>query len=89
MLGDLERDVAEVKEIRQCGMIAGIDLGDHGWEERVGVRVCDAARGHGLLTRPVGNTVVLMPPLCSTVGEIEAAVGAIRLAIGEVLGSGV
>ncbi|MFT4546455.1 MAG: adenosylmethionine-8-amino-7-oxononanoate aminotransferase, partial [Verrucomicrobiales bacterium] len=50
-----------VGEIRQCGMMAGIDL--LGGDGTLGAKACLAARGHGLLTRPVLDTVVLMPPL--------------------------
>ena len=54
-----------VGEIRQCGMMAGIDL--LGGDGTLGAKACLAARGHGLLTRPVLDTVVLMPPLA--IGE--------------------
>jgi adenosylmethionine-8-amino-7-oxononanoate aminotransferase len=71
----------ELLELRQCGLIAGIELhGPVGW----GTRVSLAARAHGLLTRPVGNVVVLMPPLCVTVEEIGMMVTALMQAIQEV-----
>jgi len=50
----------------------------------MGTKVCLAARKHGLLTRPVGNTIVLMPPLCVTLEEIERMVSALRAALEEV-----
>ncbi|HEX4086419.1 MAG TPA: adenosylmethionine--8-amino-7-oxononanoate transaminase [Chthoniobacteraceae bacterium] len=65
-----------VREIRQCGLIAGIEL------DRPAAPACLAARRHGLLTRPILNTVVLMPPLCVTAEELERAVRAIELALG-------
>ncbi len=77
-----------VAAIRQCGFIAGIELmadPDAGqpfpWEAQTGARVCVAARAHGLLTRPVGDTLVLMPPYCITVAELERAVEALRRGI--------
>ena len=78
-----------VAEIRQCGFIAGIDLMRDGkvpfdWREQTGGRVCLAARKHGLLTRPVRDVVVLMPPYCITEDQLRQAVLAIRLAITEV-----
>ncbi len=78
-----------VGEIRQCGYIAGIDLrrsdsSAFPWQERTGGRVCEAARQHGLLTRPILDTVVLMPPLCTTPEQLDRAVGALERAIGEV-----
>lgn len=80
-----------VGEIRQLGLIAGIDLVDpsqngaaHPWERQTGARVCLAARNHGLLTRPIGDTLVLMPPLCITEAQIHRAVRALRLGIEEI-----
>jgi adenosylmethionine-8-amino-7-oxononanoate aminotransferase len=78
-----------VREIRQCGFIAGIELGAPDGAaldplRRTGARVCLAARRHGLLTRPILDTVVLMPPLCVTPGQIELACRAIESALVEV-----
>ncbi|CAN5236412.1 adenosylmethionine--8-amino-7-oxononanoate transaminase [soil metagenome] len=92
LLDSLSSDVSHVGEIRQCGFIAGIDLvrdrstGEQlDWRDQSGARVCLAARKHGLLTRPVLDTIVLMPPLCITRDELTTAVRAIRLAIRDVL----
>jgi adenosylmethionine-8-amino-7-oxononanoate aminotransferase len=77
-----------VGEIRQCGFIAGIDLlanprtGEaFPWEAQTGARVCLAARQHGLLTRPIGDTLVLMPPYCVSEDQLERMVEALRRAI--------
>ncbi len=80
------RDISGVFEIRQCGFMAGIEIRRPDgtplpWQERTGGRICEAARAHGLLTRPVLDTLVLMPPLCTTAGQLERAVGALRRAI--------
>lgn len=80
-----------VHDIRQCGFLAGIEVGDRAgeafpWQARTGGRICEAARKHGLLTRPVLDTVVLMPPLCTSESQLRSAVLAIRLAIEEVCG---
>jgi adenosylmethionine---8-amino-7-oxononanoate aminotransferase len=80
LLGSLDAH-PKVREIRQCGMIAGIELAS---DENVGARVCLAARRHGLLTRPILNTLVLMPPLCVSDKELAQMVRAVRLAIDEV-----
>jgi adenosylmethionine-8-amino-7-oxononanoate aminotransferase len=82
---------AFIHEIRQCGFMAGIEVRDRGgdafpWQERTGGKICEAARKHGLLTRPVLDTVVLMPPLCTSENQLETAVSAIGLAIEEVCG---
>jgi adenosylmethionine-8-amino-7-oxononanoate aminotransferase len=67
-----------VGAVRQCGFIAGIDLvknkatnEEYPWEERRGIAACDAARKHGVLLRPLGNVVVVMPPLSTTLAELD------------------
>ncbi len=79
-----------VREIRQCGFLAGIELvadqrtdTPYPWTELVGARVCTRARDHGLLTRPVLDTIVLMPPYCTTDEQLRSAVDALSLAITE------
>ena len=83
------RQLPEVAEVRQCGFIAGIELKepDAAAPNGVAAKVCLAAREHGLLTRPIRNVVVLMPPLCITAVQLTKAIDAIRLSIQEV-GSG-
>lgn len=49
-----------------------------------GARVCLAAREFGLLTRPIRDTIVLMPPLCATEEELVFAVEAIKHAVEQV-----
>jgi len=90
LLHGLKAANPHIRAVRQCGFIAGIELGD--WsggrlpaESRTGERVCLAARRHGLLTRPILDTIVLMPPLCTTLEELAHAVEAIDRGIREVL----
>jgi adenosylmethionine-8-amino-7-oxononanoate aminotransferase len=78
-LGEL---MADLPGFRQCGMIAAMTVDSP--DLSTGAQVCLAARKHGLLTRPIGNTLVLMPPLCVTLGEIERMVAALRAALAEV-----
>lgn len=80
-----------VREVRQCGFIAGIEVThDDGAKfdpaQQIGARVCLAARAHGLLTRPILDTIVLMPPFCSSDTQLKQAVQALALAIAEVCG---
>jgi adenosylmethionine-8-amino-7-oxononanoate aminotransferase len=84
-LADLEK-LPGVKQIRQCGFIAGIELEEspNGLRPSLAAAVCLEARRHGLLTRPLGNVVVLMPPLCITIEQLTKAVEAVRLSIAEV-----
>lgn len=75
-------DHPKVKEVRQCGLIAGIELdAPYG----TGVKVCMAARQHGLLTRPILNTLVLMPPLCVSHEELSHMTSALMSGIQQVL----
>ncbi len=88
LLADLESKSPLVHEVRQCGFIAGIELRQPDGNRfpparRIGSTVCEAARKHGLLTRPIRDTLVLMPPLCTTEEELGVAVAAIAAAIGE------
>jgi adenosylmethionine-8-amino-7-oxononanoate aminotransferase len=75
-------DLPGVVEVRQCGFIAGIELRESG----DAAKVCLQAREHGLLTRPIRNVIVLMPPLCITIHQLTRAVEAIRASIIEVCG---
>lgn len=64
-----------VKETRQCGLIAGIEL-----HKGLGEKTVIAARKHGLITRNILDTVVFMPPLCITEEEIGFAFAALAVA---------
>ena len=53
--------------------------------ERRGVRICQTARDFGLLTRPIGDVLVLMPPYSTTAEELEQMVTALQKAIAKEL----
>jgi len=81
-----------VREVRQVGLIAGIELSapmgePFDWRERIGAKVCLAAREFGLLTRPIQDVVVFMPPLCVSAAQIRFGIDAIGKAIESVCGS--
>jgi len=67
-----------VGDIRQVGLIAGIEL-VRNWrtrepydlQKRVGIRVCEAMARRGVLTRSIGNVLVLMPPYCTTSTQVK------------------
>ena len=73
-----------VGDIRQVGLIAGVEL-VRDWRtrepfalrERSGIRVCEAMARRGVLTRPIGNVVVLMPPYCTTASQVRTMVRAL------------
>jgi adenosylmethionine-8-amino-7-oxononanoate aminotransferase len=75
-------DLPSVVDVRQCGFIAGIELRDSG----DAAKVCFEARGRGLLTRPIREVIVFMPPLCITIQQLTQAVEAIRASIIQVCG---
>jgi adenosylmethionine-8-amino-7-oxononanoate aminotransferase len=41
------------------------------WEEKRGIRVCDHALTEGVWLRPLGNVIVIMPPLAITLAELD------------------
>ena len=95
-IAQLQRYVQKIAELphvgdtRQCGLVAGIDLvankqtGDaYPWEDAMGTRVCLAARQHGALLRQLGDTVVIMPPLCIRSSELADLLHAAESAIRE------
>jgi adenosylmethionine-8-amino-7-oxononanoate aminotransferase len=59
----------EVAEVRSRGFMVGIDLGEHDPSLRLGHRVTLEARERGAIVRPLGDVIVLMPPL--SIGESE------------------
>ena len=62
--------------------------GEGGVGDAVGEHeVAEAARAHGLLTRPVGDVLVLMPPYCVTENQITQMVEALWLGLNEILPS--
>jgi adenosylmethionine-8-amino-7-oxononanoate aminotransferase len=77
-----------VGDVRQCGLAAGVELvADKGtkapypWEEKRGVRVCIEARRHGIFSRPLGNTVVIFPPLAIRGTELDQLLDGLKRAI--------
>lgn len=77
-----------VGDMRQRGLMVGIELvRDQGTKEpyplkaRIGHRVAAAAREHGLLIRPLGNVIVLLPPLSTTKNELARMVSILYEAI--------
>jgi adenosylmethionine-8-amino-7-oxononanoate aminotransferase len=80
-----------VGDVRQVGLIAGVEL-VRDWRtrepfalrERAGIRVGDALARRGVLTRAIGNVIVLMPPYCMTPAQVRRVVAALHDSIAEV-----
>lgn len=82
-----------VGDIRQTGNVVGIELvrdvrtrKTFDLRQQAGIRVCQALAKRGVLTRPVGNVIVLMPPYCTTKRQVRAMTTALHDSVKEVLG---
>ncbi len=60
-----------VKEVRRRGLMTGVELDPPAGASRWGRKVCAAAVRAGVLLRPLGDVVVVMPPLSITDAEID------------------
>jgi len=93
----LEREIAplsHVGDVRRQGFMVGIELvadrarrAAYPAAVRIGQRVVRAARARGVILRPLGNVVVLMPPLAIGTGELERLVDVARDSIQEATGA--
>ncbi|MCW2497415.1 adenosylmethionine--8-amino-7-oxononanoate transaminase [Jatrophihabitans sp.] len=72
-----------VREIRRVGTMTGIEVNPVG--ERTGFEVCRAAREQGVIIRPLGDVVVLMPPLGISDTELAELVGVVDASIRKVV----
>ena len=72
-----------VAEIRQRGFMVGIELTPSSAGDRIGHQVTLAARSRGAIIRPLGDVVVLMPPLAISDGELRRLVTITASAITE------
>jgi adenosylmethionine-8-amino-7-oxononanoate aminotransferase len=73
-----------VKDVRRRGLMAGIELLPPADDLRWGRLVSAACVRRGVLIRPLGDIVVLMPPLTITASEIERIVDVLAASIDEV-----
>ncbi|HEX7652770.1 MAG TPA: adenosylmethionine--8-amino-7-oxononanoate transaminase [Verrucomicrobiae bacterium] len=85
-------DLPQIGDIRQAGLVAGIELVQD-WRTRrpyaltqqAGIRVCAAMARRGVLTRHIGSVIVLMPPYCTRPAQLYKMVATLRKAIQETL----
>ncbi len=73
LLAEIDR-MPEVSEVRHRGFMVGIDLGQHDPALRLGHRVTLEARKRGAIVRPLGDVVILMPPLSISEPELRQLV---------------
>ena len=86
-------ELPHVGDIRQRGLMIGIELvrdrktkEEFPYADRVGHKVSLAARAHEVMLRPLGNVVVLMPPLSIKPAEVDFLVDGVRESIIEATG---
>jgi adenosylmethionine-8-amino-7-oxononanoate aminotransferase len=80
-LDDSVTGLPGVAEVRQRGLMAGIELDPPDGASRWGRRVCAGAVARGVLLRPLGDVVVVMPPLTTTEEEIDRVIEALAESI--------
>ncbi len=79
----LEKELRAIKkedhvgDVRQRGLIAGVELvkntktkEPYPWEQKIGAQVCQRLRSYGILMRPLGNVIVILPPLSISAGQL-------------------
>jgi adenosylmethionine-8-amino-7-oxononanoate aminotransferase len=84
MLDEL-RSLPHVGDIRQKGFMVGIELvvdkatrQPFDPKRRIGAAVCAAVRKHGVILRPLGDVVVMMPPPAMELADLRTIVGAVK-----------
>ena len=78
--------LAAVAEVRQQGLMVGIELAPPTEGLRWGRRVSAGCVDRGVLIRPLGDVVVVMPPLTTTAAEVDRIVATLVDAIADVTG---
>ena len=84
LLHDRVASKPAVREVRLEGLMGGVELAPPAEDLRWGRRVSAAAVQRGVLLRPIGDTVVLMPPLTVTSPEVHRIVAALSDSIDDV-----
>ena len=94
LTGHLRRlaDNPYVGDVRQCGLMAGVEIvrdkatrESYPYAMQVGARVCHHARGHGVIIRPLADTIVIMPPLVISLENLDLLARAVEQSIHAVL----
>jgi adenosylmethionine-8-amino-7-oxononanoate aminotransferase len=88
LLGELLEPIGAlpgVAEVRRRGFMCGIELAGFDVSDRAGHQVTLAARRRGAIIRPLGDVVVLMPPLAITTQELRRLLAIVSESIAEVV----
>jgi adenosylmethionine-8-amino-7-oxononanoate aminotransferase len=86
LAGERLAPLGAVADVRLCGLMGGVELAPPAGGLRWGRRVCAAAVRRGVLLRPLGDVVVLMPHLTVGDAEVERIVDTLAAAVAEVAG---
>ncbi|MDE0736166.1 MAG: aminotransferase class III-fold pyridoxal phosphate-dependent enzyme, partial [Pirellulaceae bacterium] len=85
---DSLKSLPHVGDVRHRGLVAAVELvqdqATHQpfpWEDQRGAQVCRFALEHGVWLRPLGNVIVIMPPLNISAEQLEQIIEAIRKGI--------
>jgi len=88
------KELSAVGEVRQCGFMTGIELvadketrAPFPPQEKIGIKVILEARKRGVIIRPLGDVIVIMPPLSISQAELEELVEVIYQSIKTVTAS--
>ncbi|QDV27917.1 adenosylmethionine--8-amino-7-oxononanoate transaminase [Aureliella helgolandensis] len=91
-LADL-REHRHVGDVRCRGLVAAVELVEnqhsqrgYEWSQRRGHLACQAAMERGVWLRPLGNVIVIMPPLCCTAEHIDQIVAAVKFGVSQACG---
>jgi adenosylmethionine-8-amino-7-oxononanoate aminotransferase len=79
---DSLRALPQVAEVRQKGFMVGIELKNPNPHRRLGAELCTNLRRRGVILRPLGNVIVLMPPLAMGLDDLKRIVDALQSEIG-------
>ncbi len=71
------KKLKHVREIRQKGFMIGIELHRFDPNARTGAAICKRLRKHGVILRPLGDVIVLMPPLAMRIDDLKTIVTAL------------
>lgn len=84
-------NLEHVGDVRQRGFMVGIELvkdkerkREYGWEEEMGIKVCLRAREKDIIIRPLGNVIVIMPPLSIKRAELKKLIKGVYESIEEI-----
>jgi len=79
------RRLPRVIDVRYLGFIGAVEIGPYPVEQKMGLKVCNEMRRRGVLTRPLGNTIVIMPPYCIADAQLGRVLSVLAEAIAAVV----